>query len=297
MSAMFTLWILMYCSKTCVGLVDEVFLAGDMRSKAMYATQIVVTGEKGGVSKISNHLESSLRVRANGVGAKEFSTVELTTPVIKVPREQTDDLTLYGFVKVNGQVSYEVSKMKTDGYLPTSFLEERESADGIWTLVSDEGFGGVEKSHKHWSLMSSSGMSPSSISHCGDGNFFLGGHCVGEAGHEMSKTLKDLPSPHQQLHLTATVHFLDMWKGESAYLKIDGNYVWADSHFSPDGSRDLAPSSACGHPERSDTKMGAKIDVYVPHSNANVTLTFGSTLGGHPCDQSWGVDDVRIMVR
>ena len=53
---------------------------------------------------------------------------------------------------------------------------------------------------------------------------------------------------------------LEHWKGEKAYLTVDGKEVWSHSETTRDSHLDLCGS---GVP---DAKLGISIDVTVPHS-------------------------------
>ena len=64
-------------------------------------------------------------------------------------------------------------------------------------------------------------------SHCGAAPRMLGGYGA-FAGGEVSKLYVRLDSPHTELRLKATFHFIDRWVGESAYAKLDNQYVWVE---------------------------------------------------------------------
>merc|ERR1711964_311060 len=119
------------------------------------------------------------------------------------------------------------------------------------------------------------------------GNFFLGGHCSASRG-GLQKDFR-VERPHTQVRVQARFHFIDNWEGESAFFKVDGEYVWLDSHSNSDGKQVL---SLCGNPNFSDSRLGALIDVVVPHTGDVLNLAFGSTLlpEKDTCNASWGVD-------
>ena len=64
-------------------------------------------------------------------------------------------------------------------------------------------------------------------SQCGAAPRMLGGYGA-FAGGEVSKLYVRLDSPHTELRLKATFHFIDRWVGESAYAKLDNQYVWVE---------------------------------------------------------------------
>ena len=200
---------------------------------------------------------------------------------------------LEGYVSVTGSIEYQSSKMK---YNPaSSFLETDERInlkDDIWRPVLSDRF--EHDASADWSFGSNE---VAGVTHCGDKNYFLGGHCVA-SDREISKTVS-LPMPHDQLHLSSVFHFLDLWKGESGYLKIDGDVVWTDTHRSVPMASEFVLPSSCAHSEYADTKMGSKIDLFIPHQASEVTISFGSSLASdrNPCHASWGVDDIEVSVR
>jgi hypothetical protein len=58
---------------------------------------------------------------------------------------------------------------------------------------------------------------------CGREDFFISP----VAGSELSKHF-DLPR-HSQARITAAVHMIDSWHGQSAYLKVNGQVLWAQT--------------------------------------------------------------------
>jgi len=130
--------------------------------------------------------------------------------------------------------------------------------------------------------------------HCGDGNFFIGGHCVEAAGggNALRKLYKGLRA-HSQIRISARFHFIDQWNGEAAYAMVDNQIVWLDTHRS--SSSNLL--NVCGGP-LFGSRLGSVVEVVVPHTGENLELSFGAMLQGtDPCDKSFGVDDIVIELR
>ncbi|CAG9322421.1 unnamed protein product [Blepharisma stoltei] len=153
----------------------------------------------------------------------------------------------------------------------SSFLETS------WSLKEHNTF---QNSHEGWSHLDR---------HSCDGiNHFLGGKCE-LAEQELGKTFNI--SRHNLLRVTATLHMLGPWNGESAYMKIDGNIVWSQSGLSHHSGLKI-----CGQ-EFPDTRYGIHIDVTVPHISESAEVKFGSTLKSEPCLASFAVDDVMIYSR
>lgn len=196
------------------------------------------------------------------------------------------------------------------GDKPLSFLAQSVVIDGVvqWRLVSSENFD--TKVVSGWDAIVGGATAMPKTSACGQADdIFVGGHCNLAAG-SLTKTFKQLP-PHTEVRIKATVNFLDHWRGEQAFAKMDQNYVWLDSVGQPGGELRMAAAVAreletsrdmnlnvCGG-DAADLALGQMIDVSKQHSADTLTLEFGTTLGDHvdACDQSWGIDDVQVFVR
>jgi hypothetical protein len=248
-----------------------------------------------GVAMTSTTAQASL-LTANALNVKDISVLDTEAKTITSP---TGSIKVEGHLQVAGSIVYKdtTESLKTLPADPfkTSLLEVNEGPLVPWRLVQMEVFSassGAEWLHKELNnknIKQSSG----SITHCGDKNFMLGGHCSPNGGGgESSRSFVKLPS-HSMVRVTARFHFIDSWDGESAYAKIDDEVVWLDSHNSATKTNGV---SLCGskHP---DSKMGSLIDVSFPHTTSSVRLTFGATLDGDSCEESWAVDDIAVYVR
>ena len=117
---------------------------------------------------------------------------------------------------------------------------------------------------------------------------------------------------HTHVKIEARFHFIDAWEGESAYLKLDGNIVWAESHrwcdklittiCQPRSSEDKESTAltidVCGHPDFPD-RLSVPIVSSISHNEDTIKVSFGSNLDLSDKNRdavSWGVDDVRIYV-
>jgi len=136
------------------------------------------------------------------------------------------------------------------------------------------------------------GWSTNLTSSCDGNDHHLAGHC-NVVQDEVKKTFANL-GEHKYIRLQARYHFLDSWEGETAFAKIGDRIVWSDVN----DVRGMHPNSlnVCGgdHP---DNKISVPIDVTLPHTGESITISFGSSLDEHPCNESFGVDDVMISVR
>ena len=155
-----------------------------------------------------------------------------------------------------------------------------------WKLILTEDFQGQI-----------TGWSEQAISNCGTSpDLFLGGYCK-FSSNIASKTFK-LP-PHNYIQIQLTFHFLDKWESESAFMKIDGNYVWSESYQSCSNMySDLCQTSGinvCGDdfPDR----MGFPVRYIGKHNQTNVKLEVSTNLKRSACEVSWGIDDIQIYIR
>jgi hypothetical protein len=137
-----------------------------------------------------------------------------------------------------------------------------------------------------------SGWTNSSTSSCGNPEKMILGGCGKFAGGEVSKTYFNLPA-HDLVRVRANFHFIDAWGGETAFMKLQDFFVWTDTL---DQQSTKEGVSLCCSPAP-ESRFSVPIDITIPHSDASVKLTFGSTLTLSPMEQSWGVSDVQIYVR
>lgn len=182
-----------------------------------------------------------------------------------------------GVLQINGELS--LGDASVNGTVSASSFIQQDVRQ--WALAYHEDFEGEVK-----------GWNTNQTNSCDGSDHHLGGHC-NEVGGELKKTFTSL-APHKYIRMQARFHFLDSWEGEKAFAKIGDRIVWTDIN----DVRGMHPNSlnACGgdHP---DLKLSVPIDVTIPHTDDNVAITFGSTLDEHPCNESFGVDDVMISIR
>jgi len=130
---------------------------------------------------------------------------------------------------------------------------------------------------------------------CGGGGASTSGS-GGGGGAEASRVVEGLP-PHTGLQLRASFLFVDAWRGEHAYAKVDGAHVWLDHYDARAGSGGV---DVCGGPTP-ERRMRIPVTATVPHNASSVNISFGSTLqpaaGGAGCDASWAVDNVEVHTR
>mmetsp|Transcript_138202 Transcript_138202/g.240464 ORF Transcript_138202/g.240464 Transcript_138202/m.240464 type:complete len:271 (-) Transcript_138202:116-928(-) len=125
---------------------------------------------------------------------------------------------------------------------------------------------------------------------------FLGGHCrLGAV--TVRRKYAELPL-HKRVRVSARLHFIDEWKGESLSLLVGDQPVWSKSHhWCPYYFVEKCKKyglDTCGRetPDRLSVKVEASFD----HSTPMLDIAFNSSLalGTDACLVSWGVDDVSV---
>jgi hypothetical protein len=89
-----------------------------------------------------------------------------------------------------------------------------------WFLYSLDTFSSNEEAM--WTMSSTSSCGPSS-------DIFLGGHCKLGGTSSVQRTYTNL-LPHKSVRLTARVHFLDEWLGESLLVMVDQLIRWTKNN-------------------------------------------------------------------
>ena len=215
-------------------------------------------------------------VAADTVKSSRISTTLISADVLEtgILRSPTNTITIDGNLVLAGASSGGT----------TSFLATEVIVGGVkqWRLLRHDDFD-----------TDLNGWSAPGRGRCGDKSkdFFLGGHCLTSKGNA-SKIFSGLPS-HNQIRITARVHFLDKWDGEVAFMRADGNVVWADTASSSSPS---SLGNLCGG-SYPDSRLSVPIDITIQHGASDLEIQFGSSLQGDACDHSWAVDDVIIYAK
>jgi len=127
------------------------------------------------------------------------------------------------------------------------------------------------------------------------GDEFLGGHCRFAA--TATARRYNLP-PHSRVRLSARVHFIDAWLGESVLMQADGKTVWAQAHNWCPGILKWMCSSygmnTCG--QDTPDRLSVRAEAILAHTGPTLDIAFSSSLplGTDACRTSWGVDDVSV---
>jgi hypothetical protein len=241
-----------------VTILGDLTLTGAFRTQSIRSESLTIDG-----GMTITHALSAESIQANHATLNTIEVVAISSSSGTL--HIAGELAL-GDIAVNGTSS------------ATSFFQQDVRQ---WALRYHEDF---ESDVKGWNV--------NATSSCDGNDHHLGGHC-NQVGEEVTKTFTNL-GEHKFLRLQARYHFLDSWEGESAFAKIEGRNVWLDVN----DVRGMHPNTlnACGG-EHPDMKMSVPIDVTIPHTADSVVVSFGSTLDEHPCNESFGVDDVMISVR
>ncbi len=142
------------------------------------------------------------------------------------------------------------------------------------------------------SSQGTTGWSNSSTSTCGNPDKTLLGGCGHFAGGEVSKIYGNLPE-HDAVRVKANYHFIDAWGGETAFAKLQNQYVWSDTFDQQSAKSGV--NLCCG--DAPESRFSVPIDVTLPHTEKTLQVTFGSTLTLSPAEQSWAISDVQVYVR
>lgn len=98
---------------------------------------------------------------------------------------------------------------------------------------------------------------------------------------------------HTHVRIQASAHFIDDWQGETAYLKINDNVVWTDTH---DQRASRGQFSVCGSPSYPESRLTVPIDVTFPHKSQKLKVSFGSTLD-RTANAMFGLSSLTVSLR
>ena len=110
---------------------------------------------------------------------------------------------------------------------------------------------------------------------------------------QVSKLFVRLDTPHTELRLKATFHYIDRWEGASAYARVDSQFVWAESYALPPAAEGV---NLCGG-DAPENRFAVAIDAVVPHNSTVANILFGATLDAPATHASWGVSDLQLFLR
>lgn len=242
-----------------VTILGDITVTGSLRTSNIRSSSLTVDGSINVVQTIT----------AEQLTTEEASVTVLETPGVSSPT---------GVIHITGPIS--ASDATVNATLHASSFIQRDVKQ--WALAVHEDF---EEKVEGWSS--------NAVSSCDGENQHLAGHCNEVAG-EVSKTFTGLGEAHTHLRLRATFHFFDSWEGETAFAKLGDKVVWTETHDTR-GMHDLG-ENLCGG-DHADTKVGVPVDITIPHTGDSIDVSFGGLLDEHPCNESFGIDDLMISVR
>lgn len=265
-------------------------MKGDLLADNVTAKAIII--ERSTQAVITERLKTHHSVSITA-SAKRFLANRVVTSRLKSRGVGGRTISLHGFVRIKGKVIFEKVSPVNMSFLELSALELGR-AGRSWQHVGENvpnGHDAVAVDAVQWTRMSKNDVSEVLLptrSICSGVGHFLGGPCS-LGPHTAVATHIPTSQPHSQLHLTALMHYFGLWTGETLYAKVDGEYVWTNTHRQGGAGSALL---GCGAAE-----LGDPLDLYLPHSAATATIEFGSLSKRHACNQSWALGHALIEVR
>lgn len=233
------------------------------RAEAGVATTFAASATH--TTTLSLHGSSSQAARVElGSGSSGVYSIEVTPKgIFQINLDQQSMLQ----INQNGQMIVNAHNLTTKGLSVSGFFVRGVEQ---WSMVAQEIF----------TPSQSTGWSPDVHFNCGAitllGKTIPSGldDNIGQVPYVNYTKTFDMPNAHSKVRIVATVHFLDDWQSETAYLKIDGNYVWTQSHSETNSDSKL---NVCGQ-SYPDSKFSVGIDVTIPHTANTLNAVFGSNL-------------------
>lgn len=152
-----------------------------------------------------------------------------------------------------------------------------------WTLVVRETF-----------VDPADGWSTPERTECGDWGVILGGFCEYAEG-KVSRTYEIAPVPHTRARLAVEFLQIDSWddtRGDRGTVSFSGETIWSSVLSGNDGIQQ------CGREDvfSKDQKVEVSGEVETGGMRS-YRVTAGADLDEGACNESWGLDNVRIFVR
>jgi hypothetical protein len=155
------------------------------------------------------------------------------------------------------------------------------TAGGGWTIISAEDFSTAATG---WT----DSRRDTSSSCFTDWGAMLGGYQLFGSGATTSKTYTFLGITHSNVRVSLDYFVIDSWDDEDARVSVDGVYIFNDAFT-------MGGSNTCGGIW---ADRGLQSVLGTPaHTLNTMTLTITSTLSQGASDESFGVDNVLVMIR
>lgn len=125
-------------------------------------------------------------------------------------------------------------------------------------------------------------------SSCGFLGQIMGGAGIAAQGVFFEKRFDLQAMPHDELHIGLIFVAIDTWDNERAEVSVDGVVAWAETFTSTQ-----SPTPMCGQQGVNDAY--ADVLFSVSHYSNFATLRISTTLDSPAADESFGIDDVRLI--
>ena len=146
-----------------------------------------------------------------------------------------------------------------------------------------------ERSADYWSFADGS---PARTSECGSFGSILGGYdIIAGGGNYLQKTFDLKAMEHDQLAISFDFIKIDSWDDEAAQLFVDDVEVWSRIY----GGGSLGGVAECGSDNGGWVEIDDSIELMVSHTSASATLRFQTGLNSGATDESFGVDNVKMI--
>ena len=146
-----------------------------------------------------------------------------------------------------------------------------------------------ERSADYWSFADGS---PARTSECGSFGSILGGYdIIAGGGNYLQKTFDLKAMEHDQLAISFDFIKIDSWDDEAAQLFVDDVEVWSRIY----GGGSLGGIAECGSDNGGWVEIDDFIELMVSHTSASATLRFQTGLNSGATDESFGVDNVKMI--
>ena len=213
-----------------------------------------------------------------------LDTYEFTAPSVtvdRVCRNYTSCLDRLTRVPATVTGSYVIDADGPGGTAPFTVTCDMTTAPGGWTVISFEDF---TTSSLGWS---DARRDTSSSCFTAQGAM-LGGYGVFGSTATSSKTYTFFGVTHAQVRVALDYFVIDTWDNEFGRVSVDGTQVF-NGQFNQGGP------NVCGG--ATGDRWSQPVLTTQPHTTNTMTLNVTSTLDQAANDESFGVDNVSVMIR
>lgn len=123
----------------------------------------------------------------------------------------------------------------------------------------------------------------------------MGSFASSVCGQTISLPIHDIPD-HSEIRIDWQVSPIDKWAGETAFAKLDGKTVWAETFdFTKHAG---AGMDLCGNPSLPEYQFSIPRTASLAHSLSNLVIQFGDS-GSANCSgmRILGIHNVQVFVR